>query len=309
MDQIVAGQVNKEVILLSVGLAGYLLSKIGKLRKGSGFDFVDPEINDAKKWYNSAQQAVSDTELSKQNTGKHAGDWNQKFKPEWGGAQKFNECGTTIIEIPVHKNGEMTLSFSRPGNPELDFDRSGTVTSLLIVKRKTDFDMYAMTIVASAAYLKANHGRPGNNTYQKKEKAFEGAVFFNKMDGTFVNGWRYQNGEATRQLYPAGANYQRTRWMDKKHKTVEELSSGRRSLTVATLWEDPIYPGGNPVAYKFNTYITTNVYADCPIGEGITIPGGIHETFRPYTVSKSLPSRLRLRQEMYRLKTGIRNLN
>ena len=47
MDQIVAGQVNKEVILLSVGLAGYLLSKIGKLRKGSRFDFVDPEISDA----------------------------------------------------------------------------------------------------------------------------------------------------------------------------------------------------------------------------------------------------------------------
>jgi hypothetical protein len=309
MDYGFAELVDKELMLLSIGLVGYVLCKIGKSKKGSSVALTDAEINEAKIWYQSTYQAATDPKLPKQNIEKYAGDWSRKFKPDWQEAQMFNECGTTIIEIPAIKNGEMTLSFSRPGTPELDFNKSGTKTSLLIVKRKMDYHLYAMTIVASAAHLRANHGRLGNNTYQKKDKNFEGAVFFNKMDGTFLNGWCYQNGEATRQLYPSGASYSGIRLMDKRHKAVEDLSTGRSTLIVAALWEDPIYAGNSPIAYKCNTYITTNVYADCPIGEGITIPGGIDETFRPYTVSENLQSRLRLRHELLRLKRGVRNLN
>jgi len=309
MNQGFADQVDKELIVLLIMLVGYLISKIEKPKKGSKLAANDPAIREAKLWYDSTYRPAGNSNSSKQLIGKYSGDWNKKFRPDWLDAQGFYECENLIIEIPALKNGEMTLSFSGPDTPDIDFNKSGTITSLLIVKRKAGFNLYAMTIVASAAHLKANHGRLGNNTYQKKDENFEGAVFFNKMDGTFVNGWRYQNGKVTRQLYPLSANRSGVRLTGKRIKPDAELSSYRSSLTLVALWEDRLYSGDNSNAYNCNTYITTNVYADCPIGEGITMSGGIDETFTPRAASYNLPSRFRLEQDLHQLKAGLRNLN
>ena len=309
MNQGFADQVDKELVVLLIMLVGYLISKIEKPKKGSKLAANDPAIREAKQWYDSTYRAAGDAKLSKQLTEKYANNWNKKFRPDWLEAQGFNERENLIIEIPALKNGEMTLSFSGPDNPDVDFNKSGTTTSLLIVKRKEGFSLYAMTIVASAAHLKANHGRPGNNTYQKKDMNFEGAVFFNKMDGTFVNGWRYQNGEATRQLYPVSTNRSGVHLMGKRYHADADLSSYRSSLIMVALWEDRLYSGENSNAYNCNTYIITNAYADCPIGEGITTPGGIGEPFAPRATSYSLASRFQLQQELHRLKVDVRALN
>jgi hypothetical protein len=304
MNHSFADKVDQELILLLIMLVGYLISKIKKPKKGSRLAANDAVIREAKLWYDRTYRAAGDAKLSKQLTEKYANDWNKKFRPDWLEAQGFYECESLIIEIPALKNGEMILSFSRPDSPDVDFNKPGTVTSLLIVKRKTDFNLYAMTIVASAAHLKANHGRLGNNTYQKKDENFEGAVFFNKMDGTFVNGWLYQNGKATRQLYPLRRNSSGVRLTGKRCKPDAKLSSYRSSLTIVALWEDRLYSGDKSNAYNCNTYITSNVYADRPISIDITTPGGINESLAIPASPYTLPSRFRIEQELQPLKAG-----
>jgi hypothetical protein len=309
MNQIFSDQVDKELIILLIMLIGYLICKVDKPKKESSVAITDPAIREAKKWYDSTYRAATDAKLSESNIEKYSSDWNKKFRPDWPEAQIFDENDATIIEIPALKNGEMTLSFSRPDAVNVDFNKSGTTTSLLIVKRKMEFNLYAMTIVASASHLKANDGKPPINNYRKKDKNFEGAVFFNKMDGTFVGGWRYQNGKPTRQLYPLGANCSRIHTGGGGVKADGEFPSGRIPLITVALWEDRIYHKNDPTAYYGNTYIVTNACADCPIDENIIIPGGIHETLTPHTAAYILPSRFRLEQELHQLKVGFRNLN
>ena len=308
MNQIYSEPAGKELILLLIGITGYL---IGYLRyrnvkpKNEWPVTGDSIIRKAKDWYDKTYPGVKDSNLSGQNIEKLYTDWNQKFKPNWLKAQLFNEAGVTMIEIPVLKNFEMTMYFFRDGTTEYDFNKSGTITSLLIAGRQGDFSVYAMTIIASPSYLSANPGELRNNTYQKKDKDFEGVVFFNKMDGTFVNGWHFQNGKVTGQLYQLGVNYLETLACEKCKSSNESLP-GPGSLIAVTLWEDHIYAGNDPTIYNCNTYITTNVYAECPVGEGITMPGGIKETSIPQRRQHSLPSRLRHAQELHHLKAGVR---
>ena len=97
--------------------------------------------------------------------------------------------------------------------------------------------------------------------------------------------------------------------MGKKHKIDDELSPYRTSLIMVTLWEDRIYKGNDPTDYHCNIYTTTKMYADCPISDDITIPGGINETLAPRRAPYGPPSRFLLEQELHRLKVGVRNLN
>jgi hypothetical protein len=311
MNQIYSEPAGKELIVLLIGITGYLIGYLiyrnGK-PKNEWPVTVHSIIQEARDWYDKMYPGASDHNLPGQNIGKLYADWNKKFKPNWLKAQLFNEGGATMIEMPVLKNGEMTMSFFRDGTTEYDFNKSGTITSLLIAGRQGDFSVYAMTIIASPSYLSANPGELRNNTYQKKDKDFDGVVFFNKMDGTFLNGWHFQKGKATGQLYQLNVNCSGI-LAGERCKSINESLPGAGSLIAVTLWEDHIYAGNDPTIYNCNTYITTNVYAECPVGEGITKPGGIKETLNTQRRQHSLPSRLRLDQELHQLKTGVRVLN
>src|ERR1700740_728563 len=130
----------------------------------------------------------------------------RKLFPLWAKATIFTQDGLTFIELPATKKGDMAMSFKKvKDTANYDFSRSGTMTDLLIVQIQNSFSMYAMTIMADSSYLKGNYNKVYQNSYFKMDTSFTGAVLFNRMDGTFVNGWRYQNGKVTRQLSAAPA--------------------------------------------------------------------------------------------------------
>jgi hypothetical protein len=170
----------------------------------------------------------------------------------------------TYIEIPALKKGDMAMSFSNPDPKKFDFSKSGTLTSLLIVNYK----MYAMTILADSEYLKGNYNKLKDNTYQKMEKDFSGSVFFSLMDGTFVNGWRYQNGTITRQYSPYTSNHNVILTTGRLKVDVAGIPPGCGAIITVTLWEDCAYLGSdvnfqNP--FDCHYYTTTDVVADCPV--------------------------------------------
>ena len=68
-----------------------------------------------------------------------------------------------------------------------------------------------MTILADSAYLKSDYGKIKNNTYRKREKDFTGSVLYHRLDGSFVNGWRYNNGVITGTIKPSQAPATTTR--------------------------------------------------------------------------------------------------
>jgi hypothetical protein len=150
----------------------------------------------------------------------------------------------------------------------INFGKLGTMTDLLIVKQQSGFSMYAMTIVADSSYLKGNYNKVANNSYAKMDSNFTGAVLFHRMDGTFVNGWRYSNGQVTRRLSlaPAGSTV-----IQSTGKLQVDVDQPCTTIEVTTYWEDCSYSQGTnyTVAYDCYDYTTTDDYQDCPgTGEG-----------------------------------------
>ncbi|MBS1519960.1 MAG: hypothetical protein JST50_03100, partial [Bacteroidetes bacterium] len=174
------------------------------------------------------------------------------------------------IEMPAIQVGNMAICFSKPkDSTKFDFSRSGSKTSLLIVKVQNAMNMYAMTIVADSSYLKGNYNKLANNTYQKIDTNFTGTVFFNQMDGTFVNGWIYKSGVITRQLSPStSSNSQAIQSLNSGKLHVDEEEPGCGAIVSVTVYEDCYtYPSGSSICYITND---TNVEEDCPPSSGGT---------------------------------------
>jgi hypothetical protein len=203
-------------------------------------------------------------------------DWSKKFLPKWEKANTFTKDGITYIELPAIKIGDMAVLFSRPADTvNFDFSKSGTLTSLLIVKGQKNYNMYAMTILADTSYLKGDYSKLANNTYQKMDKDFTGSVFFNQMDGTVVNGWRYKNGTIVRWLSP---------YTPTGNQTVQSINDNKLNVNAdappcgasetTTLWEDCSYYENSPnVLFNCFTYTTTSVSYSCGY-IGVSGPSG-----------------------------------
>jgi hypothetical protein len=154
----------------------------------------------AKQWYNvtypTAGKFISDA--ATQGKGAAIQDWSKTFSPYWTKANTFVIDSLTYIELPALKKGNMAMSLKPEIEPsQFNFNTSGSLTSLIIVSKNGAFYIYAMTILADSSYLKGDYSKVSNNTYRYKDKDFSGMIFYNRMDGSFVNGWQYKNGEIT----------------------------------------------------------------------------------------------------------------
>jgi hypothetical protein len=237
----------------------------------------DPTISRAKLWYDSTYTvANTNTKISTQSIGKPSNDWNKMFKPYWAKANKFTQDGMTIVELPALKEGNMAMSFLKVDSSKFDFSKSGSLTSLLIIEYQNNFTMYAMTILADSSYLKGDYSKLQNNTYQKKDKDFTGRVYFNRMDGSLVNGWRYINGKITATI-TAGSNSnssgQAIQSINKMRTDVAEASCS--IYIVSTYWQSCDYWDNAPdVLFNCTYYTTTQAYPECDITDPSTGSGG-----------------------------------
>lgn len=165
----------------------------------------DPAIIRAKAWYEATYPITPDNNQQvTQNVNSSKKDWSGILSPYWDKGVSFTSKGLDIVELPAMKKGDLAFSTQTADLDKFNFGNSNSVTSLLVVKQEGTYGIYAMTIMADPTYLQGNHAKLKNNTYRKRDKDFTGMVFYHKLDGTFVNGWRYVNGKVTTGVYLHG---------------------------------------------------------------------------------------------------------
>ena len=55
---------------------------------------------------------------------------------------------------------------------------------------------FVMLIVPDLSYLEKSDFKPFyKNTYLERDDDFSGYILYYELDGTFANGWRYEDGE------------------------------------------------------------------------------------------------------------------
>lgn len=200
---------------------------------------VDTAFSDARQWYHNTYMLTDTNSKTLQSIGTVKNDWSKVLTPYWDKGKAFKSKGLDFIELPALKKGDFAIAEQPVATGKFDFTKSNSITSLLIIKQNGIYGIYTMTILADSAYLKGNYASLNINTYRNRAKDFNGMVLYHKLDGAYVNGWRYVNGKVTTALYERKTNGTNQSIQSVNQQKTNTLSC--QAVRVTTYWQDCAY--------------------------------------------------------------------
>ena len=155
-------------------------------------------------------------------------------KPSWDYTSIEQDNTYQAVEILLQM--ETVFNFVTPESSEKfknskkhEYISSKTSLIYLVHKKTGDVDMFLMTIIPAISYLESTKFDPFKKmSYLKRDKKFNGSIIFHNMNGEFVNGWNYTDGEVTATI-------------DIKTKTNDFDLVELRSTTCTTIYWEVYY--------------------------------------------------------------------
>lgn len=152
-------------------------------------------IEEAQRWYEEQRTEPIDAQLVKESP-------NVSIEPEWKYPWVKQKGEYATVEVPILS--DRSFSFIDPESmkkyeetKDKRYKSSGTHLVFRKNLRTNAIDGFIMTISPSLNYLEANDFNPfRKNTYLYRDKDFDGFIFYHDLNGNFVNGWKYVDGDA-----------------------------------------------------------------------------------------------------------------
>jgi hypothetical protein len=124
------------------------------------------------------------------------------IRTNWDFAKCINNEKVSVVETLIESMGR--FGFATPECFE-EWKASGdkaylySMSKLVVIKLKKTNQMYSfiMTVAGDKQYVEGKHFDLYGNTYLKRDKNLSGYVLFHNLDGKFVNGWVYCDGQIT----------------------------------------------------------------------------------------------------------------
>ncbi len=125
--------------------------------------------------------------------------WNSAF------VSSDEKRGLVAVEVPLW--GKVQIQHVLEEN-SLAYDETGNVNYLmsysrLVILTETEANRtigFFMTIVPSRKFKETQGFDTFRSKYFEREEDFDGVILFHNFDGSFANGWRYQDGKIIRRL-------------------------------------------------------------------------------------------------------------
>ncbi len=128
-------------------------------------------------------------------------------KPRWETAKTKarSKKAPEVVETNISSNVAMLMTDEKTTqmlNLGGDEKAIRNVSRMVFLKDEETGEMknFIMTFVGSYEYL-AEGNSIGKNTYLKRQKNFDGSVFFFTTEGEFINGWKYDKGAIVGSIY------------------------------------------------------------------------------------------------------------
>jgi len=142
-------------------------------------------VTEARKWYEQIPR------VSLRTTTNNKANFNIRT-PNWEKTIQSQDSNYYVIELPVlfEKTPGFTFTnLNEKSNPE----KANDAARLLILKNKN-----TGTMRSALMHIVSDNGNSDNiSSYGKINKNFSGFVFFTNLDGTFINGYKYEKGKIT----------------------------------------------------------------------------------------------------------------
>lgn len=157
-------------------------------------------IDMAKDWFEAHQPEMLTLKSGDTSLPEPVAVW-----PDWETAFASHNNKVEVVESSIFGNGSFGFATEESFSQWASTEDMGYLTSLsrivvLKYKKTGEIVSFIMTIVGDKEYLEKNQFRQKNNTYVRKEKDFNGLVIFQNLQGEFVNGWRFTNGEVSHKV-------------------------------------------------------------------------------------------------------------
>ena len=149
---------------------------------------------EAQQWYNENIGRV-------QQNSKESGDDNDKM-PDWKAVKQYNKSKNAVIEIPIYYAKQLAMRIKGDKDIPLsqltkeEAKQIEPIANLLIIKGK-DGIIYSriVHIVGTTDFRKKKNYQIKNNSFERLEKDFSGALLFSDWSGVYQGGFYYQDGE------------------------------------------------------------------------------------------------------------------
>lgn len=158
----------------------------------------NPDIREAIMWYGKNWPLSSG---ARGTNGEHP--LFDNMLPRWPFAfARKSEEGLTSVEVPLQTHS--SIAFALPENA-IAYDETKnsmyiqSLTRLVVLtdKSKGTTRGFFMTLVPSKKFMDAKKFNVYRSNYFRREKDFDGYIYFHELDGSFANGWRYEDGVIT----------------------------------------------------------------------------------------------------------------
>lgn len=127
-------------------------------------------------------------------------------KPVWGESYLDEDDRYSVLEVGLLPMFSFNLFLPENQNEFMKTHDSRYITSTtrFIFRTRKDsgvLDMFYMTVIPSASYVKKQSGDLFKNmSYLHRDKNFSGLVLFHNADGGFSNGWLYEKGKVVKTV-------------------------------------------------------------------------------------------------------------
>jgi len=156
------------------------------------------EIQAAKAWfeqYYATDGQIIDSipmyTLMKGHGHGHGNGRRHKARPAWERARLGVD---NVVEVPLESLVRISYASS---DQATDDQLSSAITQMIIVPWEGEYAAAFMNIVADSTYLTTRGYDLSSNVYKDMTDDFTGKVFYTLLDGTYVNGWWYEDGQIT----------------------------------------------------------------------------------------------------------------
>lgn len=156
-------------------------------------------IDDAKKMYATQTPEAIQTRAAVSGP-------TIRVKPEWKYVTVQKDMEYMVVEVAIKT--EYNYYFMTPEAKALALEQKDTrykqsqTRMVFLTNQKTqETDIFMMTIVPDVSYLEQTQFKPFRKiSYLKRGDNFSGFIFYQDMEGYFVNGWKYTNGTVTHTM-------------------------------------------------------------------------------------------------------------
>jgi hypothetical protein len=129
-----------------------------------------------------------------------------RVKPEWKYVTVHKNSEYMAVEVAIKTEYEYYFMTPEAKNLAVNqkdrrYKQSQTRMVFATNQKTQKTDIFMMTIVPDVSYLEQTDFKPFRKiSYLKKENNFSGFIFYQNMEGNFVNGWKYTDGAVTHRM-------------------------------------------------------------------------------------------------------------